>query len=242
MSYFSMFDRVLYDVYDDGNRQLVTNMTMYGTVSTKQFDNIIYYQYVTIPDGSRPDNLSQTLYDTPDYYWTFFVINDHLTNSYTDWPKSSADIREFVETKYPNVALTTRDSFGRDNLAGKLEAGELVRGQISNARGYIIAKYPTLGYLTLEPISGTFRAAGEAIIGASGDSIIGNAVIKEADAPEYHEDLVTGLRTEKRLAGTRVITKFEHEVALNNEKSFIRVIKPEYINSFVNEFKKKMQG
>lgn len=241
MSYFRNFTRELYDVFDDGNPQLITNLTMYSSTVQKQFDDISFYSYYTIADGSRPDNVSVTLYDTPNYYWTFFIVNDHLKNSYTDWPKSSADLREYTEAKYPNIAMTTEDSFGRDNMAGKLYVGEIVRGQISNAFGRIVAKYPTLGYITLEVISGTFRVEGEAIIGQSGDSIVCNATIKEADAPEYHVDVVTGLRAEKRLAGTSTVTKYEHLLDINNKNSFIRVVKPDYISTFVNEFRKAMR-
>ena len=41
-------------------------------------DEISSYQYYEVLDGERPDNVSQKLYGTTDYYWTFFILNESL--------------------------------------------------------------------------------------------------------------------------------------------------------------------
>lgn len=242
MSYFDKFQVVEYDIFDTGNIQLLTNLATYTSISGRLLDQVSFYQNYTIPDSYRPDNVSQELYGTPEYYWTLFLVNDQLQNYYTDWPKSSSAIREYTEAKYPNLAIIAKESFGDDTFAGKIGVGETVTGQISGAIGQVVAKYPTKGYATIKPILGTFRADGEAIQSTTGESLVGVSIIKEADAPAYHIDIATGERTEKRIAGTKPYTLFEQEIELNNSKSIIRVIKPQYLNRVVSEFAEQMQG
>lgn len=242
MTYFDKFKVTEYDIFDTGNVQLLTNLALFTTIGGRLLDNVTYYENYTVPDGYRPDNVSQDLYNTPDYYWTLFLVNPGIQNYFRDWPKSSGDIREYVEDKYPNLALIAKDSFGDDSYAGKIRVGETVEGQISGAIGTVIAKYPTKGYVTLELLSGTFRAEGEAILSSQGGSLVGVSIIKEADAPAYHIDIVTGERTEKRTAGTKPVTHFEQEIQNNNDKSVIRVIKPEYMSTVIKDFTDRMQG
>lgn len=242
MSYFSNFNRVSYDIFDDGSPQLITNIATYSKIGGKLLDDASFYSTYTIPDGYRPDNVSEDLYGTPEYYWTFFVINDHLKNYYSDWPRSSGDVREYTEAKFPNLALIGRDIFGDDNLAGKIKVGATVRGQISNARGTLVAKYPTNSYAVIERTSGTFRAVGEAIIDNLGNSLIGESIIPEADAPAYYKDAVTGKRTHFRTAGVVRVTHFDVEIEKNNENAIIRVIKPQFIARVAKEFRKSMKG
>ena len=39
-------------------------------------DEISAYRYFEISNGERPDIVSQRLYNTPNYHWTFFILND----------------------------------------------------------------------------------------------------------------------------------------------------------------------
>jgi hypothetical protein len=245
MGYFKNFQKVGYDLDGDGYSATLTNLTHFSRIGTKYLDDVSFYSYYNVSEGERPDMVSYKLYDTTEYYWTFFIINSGLFNAFNDWPKGTADLSEFVESKYPNLAAVSAqiNATSFDEIAGKFNIGETVQGGVSGALGTIVAKYPTLGYIEIRPTSGTFREDGEGIYGiASQDFLNTSSIIKRAYAPRYHTDITTGEQTFRRVAGTQPYTNFEYEYERNIEKSKIRVIKPRYIQDVVREFRKEMQS
>jgi len=251
--FFSMYPKVGYDLNNSGVQKLLTNLTAYSTIeaNSKLLDNVSFYKKYSIPDGSRPDHVSQTLYGTPDYYWTFFIINRDLKNYFSDWPKTLNNLREYTIDKYPYLAGIARAwdgivTNGNEDFSGTGIIGEVVYGQVTGARARLIRKYPTQGYIALEPLTANdkFRLSGEALIGeTSGGVFTIDSFVKEADAPAYHIDTITGERAPMRAAGgtTTPVSYFDIEREKNNKASFIRVIKPEYIVDVVREFKRSMQ-
>lgn len=65
----------------------------------------VYYLNIEIQNGERPDQLSYRLYETPNYYWTFFLLNDHLRTN--GWPIRDADVWPKAQEYYPNTVLQT---------------------------------------------------------------------------------------------------------------------------------------
>ena len=62
----------------------------------------VYYDY-TIPDGTRPDNLSFNYYDNPDYVWLIGLTNK-IVDPYYDFPISDDNINTLVIKKYGSIA------------------------------------------------------------------------------------------------------------------------------------------
>ena len=100
MAYFSNFTNIDYDFDGSGIQRSVKNLAQYSTIISKNIDDATFYSYYNIQDGARPDNVSEELYGTPEYYWTFFIVNNGLQNYWHDWPKSSEALREFAEAEY----------------------------------------------------------------------------------------------------------------------------------------------
>jgi len=245
MAYFSNFQKVPYDLKGNGYYTQLTNLTHFTRIGTKYLDDVSFYSYYNISEGERPDMVSYKLYGTTDYYWTFFIINSGLFNAFNDWPKGTADLADFVESKYQGLAAISAPLgvSGFDEIAGKFNIGEIVQGGVSDALGTVVAKYPTLGYVEIKPTQGTFREEGEGIYGTeSQDFLNTSSVIKKAYAPRYHIDISTGEQTIRRTAGTQPVTNFEWEYERNIEKSKIRVIKPTFIREVAREFKREMQS
>lgn len=245
MSYFRHFQKVDYDLRGEGFTQKLTNLTHFSKIGTTLLDNVTFYSFYNIQDGMRPDNVSYELYGTTDYYWTFFLVNPNLKNAYLDWPKSTRELTEFVESKYNTLAaISAVQGSGFDEIAGKFIIGEVVRGGVTGALGTVVGKKPTLGYLEIEPISGTFDPEGEGIFGIQSQDFLSTAsIVKKAYAPRYHVDVNTGDRVARRTTGTKAYTNFDHEYDRNLSQSRIRVIKKEFIadvaTAFETEMKKK---
>jgi hypothetical protein len=253
MAYFNNFSTVEYDFDASGINREIKNLAQYSTIITKNIDNVAFYSYYNIQDGERPDTVSQNLYGTPDYYWTFCIVNNELQNYWHDWPKSSESLRKFAEAEYIGLAAI----FDADEEAfGKFVVGGTVTGSLSNATGTVIAIYPTLGYIQIEQNKtsvANFRTAGESITLTASNSTasedtarVGNtlactSIVKTAYAPNYHIDDGTKERTRRRTAGTSPVTNFEEENEVNLIKSRIKVIKPEFIGEVVDAFERSMR-
>jgi hypothetical protein len=245
MAYFKNFQKVDYDIRGNGFTQSLTNLTHFSKIGTKFLDDVSFYSYYTIAEGERPDMTSYKLYGTTEHYWTLFIINQDLYNAFRDWPKATGDLKEYVEEKYSNLACVSapRGSQGFERIAGKFKVGEQVIGGVSDAIGIVVAKNPTLGYVEIQPVSGTFKEDGEGIYGIeTQDFLTCSSITKMAYAPRYWVDDSTGEQTMRRLAGTTPYTNYEWEYDQNLARSKIKVIKPRYIEEISREFRREMQG
>jgi len=110
VNYFNKFPKVLFDINNDGVFSVITDITKTVDINTFDDDSITYYTFQEIADGERPDNLSYRLYGTPQYYWTFFVINDNLKAGLSNsWPLNSHAFEEMMVKEYDNYSSITID-------------------------------------------------------------------------------------------------------------------------------------
>lgn len=231
MSYFINFPKVDYDIKGNGIAQEVTNITSFVDVSSKLLDSISFYSYYVIPDADRPDNVSYNLYGTDRYYWTFFIINPELKNSYRDWPQSTSSLLSHTEDKYDGLGVIVDG-----DVFNKFDIGEEVTGGISDAVGEVIAIYPTAEWVHIKPLYGTFKSSGESITGTSGQStVIGTSIKSAIHAPHHFIDS-QGERVSKSVYGSKAVTLYEWELEKNLERAKIRVIKPEFIEEVSDRF------
>ena len=100
MSFFKQFPKIEYDLQETNQFSKRFDIFRHVDVSTTQSDEFTSYLYYQVKDGERPDIVSYKLYNTPDYYWTFFVINDFLQAGFNEWYKSSFDFNRGLEIEY----------------------------------------------------------------------------------------------------------------------------------------------
>jgi hypothetical protein len=100
MSFFTQFPKIQYDINADGIKTEITDMFRHVDVKESFIDNITTYTWYEIKDGERPDIVSNRLYGTPDYYWTFFVLNESLKQGLNTWPKSYRQFELMLEQDY----------------------------------------------------------------------------------------------------------------------------------------------
>jgi len=121
MSFFNKFPKIDYDINLDGITQKLIDFSRVVDVNDiLAIDSTAYIKYDII-DGARPDIVSQLLYDTPDYYWTFFILNDHLKSGYHKWPKGAVALEKYIDEKYKNyviLTIPTKRSYINDKYAG----------------------------------------------------------------------------------------------------------------------------
>ena len=95
---------MLYSITNDQNFIEATDYFRYVDVVEKLSKKAFAYKKVQIINGERPDTLSYRLYGTPDYYWTFFITNDHLKEGLSQWPKSSDELSRHLTNQYKDLS------------------------------------------------------------------------------------------------------------------------------------------
>ena len=143
------------------NEVIFTNLTVYSDIIDQVSDDASLYTFVDVQDGERPDMLSQRLYGTPEYYWTFFLMNPDLRKQ--GWPLGEKMLRDKMNEDLPGeclVFLPQQSIFIGDNgfiqhpLIANFPIGETVFGQLSGAAGVVYARNIHLGQLFVRKTNG----------------------------------------------------------------------------------------
>ena len=235
--YFSNIRNAAIDVDGSGNLDILKNLTSKAKFSDALLSNAGFYQTIEIIDGERPDHLSQRLYGTPDYHWTFLLLNPQIKNIWDDWPMSASQLIEYCTNKYQYLAADTDES-----LVNKFIVGETVTGSVSSATGIVKEIHVNLGYVTIEKTSGTFVITGETIQGGnSSDSIACNFIKSQAYAPHHHVDS-SGNLVKRAASGTTAYSYIDYESAVTEQNRDIKVIKPLNVRTVADQFVKVMSG
>ena len=240
-NYFKNFRFAEYKFGDNTDIDLFNNITQYVDLIDQVRNNISFTEKYNILSGDRPDVVSHKLYGTMDYYWTFYLMNEHVRLS--GWPLNNDEILDQLKSKYPNRVLTTTSEIG-----ALFPVGQVIEGQSSSAIGEIVKRNLDLGQLFVKLTQGTKFTAGETIsyvdTSATGSptrtlSITGET--EQYNAVHHYED--NGVQVDiDPFSGPGVsltpITYRDRLEKRNDELKEIVVIDPNSIVSVVGEFQK----
>ena len=103
MSFFSQFPNRKYDLRGNNVNIEIKDIFRYATIDLDRSENSFNYNYYEVIEGERPDIVSTKLYGTPNYYWTFFLINESLGNGLSSWPKDPRTLELEMQFEYDNL-------------------------------------------------------------------------------------------------------------------------------------------
>lgn len=148
MAFFRNFPRLNYKFGDEITTALFQNISVYIDLIDQIANDGSFYQTYTILDGDRPDVVSQKLYGTPDYYWTFYLLNENIRVQ--GWPLTVQEVFENSRIYYPNIVITTEADVSTRFKVG----GTVIQGSVVNptAKGEIVERNLNLGQLVVRPI------------------------------------------------------------------------------------------
>ena len=234
---FKYFPVVSYDILNNGLRYTIRDFTRYAGVDSNYLDNLAIYSFYEIPDGARPDVVSNILYGTPEYHWTFFIVNDTLSgNGYAEWPLSSQEFDEYISDEYDDRYALTLSAFTSDYLVNI--GGTLTFSNGSSAKLY--AYNDQLNQIIIENLNGTLPTDDDTITN-NGDNLDIIDVIEYRYATHHIEDengneIYSEFIDVSSPTPQVAISYYDWESALNEKRRKIRVIKPEYIYDFVSNY------
>ena len=152
MSFFKNFPSVKYQFGDAGDAAWFNDITAYVDLIDQISDDASYYETYTIQDGERADIVSYKLYNTPDYYWMFYLLNERLRTQ--GWPLSQYELTARAKEYYPNTVLVTNRSMHGEFYIGDVVASkDPIRGFVDpEFKATILSKDLDLGQLVVNPI------------------------------------------------------------------------------------------
>jgi hypothetical protein len=268
--YFSFFPKVhtypIQIVGQNNTKKFDSNISFDNIYKNAAVDfnkkNEYYFLRERILNGERPDQLSARLYGSSNYFWTFFIINDHLRlGEQLQWPMDETQLRIKISNDYSGKALIAfksryirgfwpRLSIIKDNssIFKNFIIGETIVGLKSGARGTLVELRPNFGQIIIEPqtlqvdFSKTEKIQGE----TSGSSIFIHDVIEYSFAPMYyvdeegreasHPNFITLNQTVNETLFTPVSFR-EHFFQINEELSNIRVLQKSSLLKFEDAFR-----
>ena len=202
--FFNRFPNTKYDFDGQGKFQNIKNIFRSVRALPEFLDTFTSYKLYDVINGERPDIVSSRLYGTPQFYWTFFVVNDFLHDGYRAWPMSQQDLVQYFETQYEGFVITTDpeivpDADGLDtfknSIAGQFDLGEILHGGTSGAKGTLTKKDIDMNQLIIQDV--TLGSAGKhPISGADDASITGGqfianeAIIQNSNTEQVESHIV----------------------------------------------------
>lgn len=142
MAYFNQFEKVLYKFGNEEQNSIIQNMSIYTDVIDQIRDDVSFYVKDYIQEGERPDHVSERIYGTPNYYWTFFLMNDGIRTQ--GWPIDRQPLLSKMKREYPLHVLTVRNDITKTFLIS-----QLVVGATSGAQGIIVHRNLDTGQITV---------------------------------------------------------------------------------------------
>lgn len=241
MSYFKSFPRVFYKFGDEQTSDVFENLSVYSDMVDQIRDKVSLYEDYYILPGERPDQVSQKLYDTPEYHWTFYLMNQKLREQ--GWPLSSANLFAFAQKEYNHSVVTTRDI-----ITDKFAIGQTMTGLTSGTTGVITHRNLDLGQIWIEGTSAF--TAGETVTSTNSqsqiESITATSWALQYNAAHHYENVnkeyvdlgfeSDGTRSAPGAQLTE-ITWLDRLIAQNENLESIRVIKKTVIGQITESFR-----
>lgn len=243
MRYFQNFPRTDYKFGDEfiniGGGDAVFEITQDISAYVDLIDNVrsnaSFYSKYNILENDRPDVVSQKIYGTPAYHWTFYIMNDNIRQF--GWPLTNVQLEKKVKRDFPHKFIETRDS-----LTGTFLPGERAVGSQSSASGVILRRNLEHGIIFVDSINNFIK--GESVSNVSSANTTSSVVISSTGdeylAPRYYLD-GSGLQVDIDPAvgpGSQLteVTNIDHYVLENEKLKTISVIRPDVITSIVGSY------
>ena len=248
MNFFKFFPQTSYTFGNQSTNDTFRNISIYADTIDQVKDNLTMYENYNVLDGERPDIVSQKLYDSPEFHWTFYFLNDHVKER--GWPLTQKQLFSLASKRFPNRVLRLNI-----DISTILKVGQILSGTINGATAKIVHRDTDNLQLTLSEISQGFNTTqGYQVTNADGTitTIAPNnliSLVDEVNAIHHYEnasgeviDLVDSNGAFVEGANHIKITNLEHYIRANDELKKIRVFRPGSIIQIADAFKRAVRS
>lgn len=229
--YFENFPLTYYTVYDDlSNVKIVTNITVRNKLSREAIDNILLYDEYDVKDGETPEILADKFYNNPQLHWVILITNDIIDPRF-DWPLSINNLYQYCEGKYSNVYGTHHYEDNSGNVSnGNIILTSASQFGLMGCSEVIVNETGSIGVITTK-----INTSNVFVLATSGGFTTGEVVSLKQNS------LVNATITATQTVAGTAISNYYFEDNKNESKRRIKILKPAYVNSLVDEFKSKLE-
>jgi hypothetical protein len=214
MFFFDKFPKIPYDINgkEVASYELATNIFFRFKIIKDVLNNITaYYDYV-IQEGDTPEILADRVYKDPEAHWVILLANDMLDAQH-DWPLDYTSFNQYIQKKYDLISLAKTQTHHYEMVIQREESHS---GIVTETRFVV----------DLRKLTET-----------------------ESEVPyDYYENLAEDAsvetfdmgdgRTVIQTTSRERITNYDWEMAENEKKRNIKIIKPEFWPAIREEFMK----
>lgn len=257
MEYFKYIPKTEYG--DD----LVTNVMARGKVREFIKNNVdVFYEYL-IQDGQKPEFVADFYYGGVKFVWLLFYANDIFDPLY-DWPLDSNDFPRYVQQKYRSGEIILTNNNNLVFMADDKTISSTDESTIERMKNIPIGSYIDIVAINNQGLyhvintteeDGTFSLVLREQPKASGSEAIvitdpivdetGNITTIEIAQPEtiiHHYEDTEGDTVDydtwlEELSGKRVVSQYDYEFELNEEKRSIIIIDSRYLGRILSEMR-----
>ena len=243
MAFFTSFPNVRYKFGNENTTTVFNNISVFVDMIDQLKDETTAYQFYNIQGGDRPDNVSFELYGTPNYHWTFYMLNDGLRRS--GWPLTQLSLDKLIKKRYPHRTIVMRKI-----MADDFAVGMKVQGVTSTATGVIVARNLDLGQIVVKPTNTKTFVAAEIIqsLDANDNPVdqhtIHYTTLEYLSAHHYEDTsgIVVDIDPVNGPGSSLVeVTYQERQRKKNDELKRMKYFKPSIITEIVNKFEKELK-
>jgi len=98
MAYFEKFPLYQYDLQDNEEQTLITDILRRVNLRSNVAANTLVFDFYSVKDGEQPDIVADKYYGDPELHWIIVTVNN-ITSRY-DWPLDQVALSAFVRDKY----------------------------------------------------------------------------------------------------------------------------------------------
>ena len=207
--YFNYFPKTYYNLDENKTSvDVVTNIMSKFTFEDSFKNNSVVYYEYVITDGETPEMLAHQIYGSSERHWIILALND-IVNPLVDWPVEQRSLIKMIDNKYEQYANTSNGFTG-------LEWSQ------ENIHSYYKKE---LQYNTdlNESYSTTIQIDSDTYANVS---------------PSSTTYTLQNGKTIRVDVSKSTKTYYEYEIDENENKRKIKLLKPEFIQTVEEEFKK----
>lgn len=231
--YFEKFPQSFYTLDNRTTVQLVTNITVRNIVKDAIKENYSIYDEYDIKDGETPEILADKFYNNPNYHWIILHMNDIIDPRF-DWPLTQPRLIEFVIDKYGNTsAIHHYENVDGDPAVGNIFVSTSTTPTIIISQNDVIVNVTDDGVGVVE----------YAVSQNNYNVKVGRGGFRTGCKVALYSNTLSNVSVISTTINNSVVpvTVLDYEEQQNESKRRIKILKPQFVESFVNEFYSKLE-
>ena len=228
--YFQNFPYTFYSLDDINTTQVVTNITLRVRLSDELKKNLSLFDQYDIKDGETPEIVADKFYKNPQLHWIVLHTNDILDARF-DWPLDTNSLVLYAQGKYNNInaphhyednngVWTNANVYLNSSSQFTYFNNNDVIVNVTNTGTGVITKLQNYSNIIVTVTSGGFIAGDKIALSSNANA---NANVSSTS-----------------LISSTPVTNLEYENIENESKRRINILKSKYVDSIINDFKKKL--